>query len=636
MAAAGASVVGGVDLRDAMSEAVASCLARLLPELRAGLREEVENGFASALAKTGHLDLGLTLGTTLDPSQLSDAMDHEWKHRHMRVFPLHSEDDDLRPRRLTRLRSGVRKVTTVKRLLGKRLALGPSAASPAQRDGQADARVAPAPFHPGAPSPQAPGFVCACPPEEPPRLPMALAGTAREASPPPPQPAEKAGAAPAAGPWAAAPEREPGEERDADFMTVQTSSWSTQDGRGRRSVEGRLRKVVTSAWFESCVSLIIILNAVSLGVATDINAKSGNHAPALFVIVDNAFALIFLVELCIRVAAYGRAFWTNRDWRWNWFDTCIILFQILCGILSAAWTSMEKAGQFDVAAARATRLIQLARILRIARILRRIPKLRVLVVSIVNSMATLGWTMVLLFIVIYIFSLYLTQAVTDLTYQVEEKSSNFDILARDYGSIGDTILVLFMAITGGANWQDLCAPLMIEMTPWVGLAFSMYIAFCQLAMLNVVTGVFVESVLQSQESDRDLFLLNNAKELFATLEGGVRSLMSWEIFESKLSTPEMLEFFKAINVDSSEAEGLFQLLDMDKSGAISAEEFLNGALRLRGPAKSLDMALVLQEVHRLSNHLRSLQTKGRAAVPGKSSLTLNGFGTQMVSVIEDV
>merc|ERR1712228_849165 len=74
----------------------------------------------------------------------------------------------------------------------------------------------------------------------------------------------------------------------------------------------------------------------------------------------------------------------------------------------------------------------------------------------------------------------------------------------------------------------------------------------------------------------------------------------------KLEVPQMQEFFKAIDVDQSEAKGLFHLLDLDNSGSVSAEEFINGCLRLRGPAKSLDLALLIQEVRIALSQLKRI------------------------------
>ena len=88
-------------------------------------------------------------------------------------------------------------------------------------------------------------------------------------------------------------------------------------------------------------------------------------------------------------------------------------------------------------------------------------------------------------------------------------------------------------------------------------------------VIPLSNGVFVEAVLASTKADKDHFMVNNARELFQSLDGGLHASMTWGVFESKLDAPQMKEFFKAINVDPSEANGLFTLLDLDHSGNIA-------------------------------------------------------------------
>merc|ERR1712232_1400200 len=171
------------------------------------------------------------------------------------------------------------------------------------------------------------------------------------------------------------------------------------------------------------------------------------------------------------------------------------------------------------------------------------------------------------------------------------------------------MMSMFQAITGGVDWGQPLEPLVSHVSPAMAFLFSFYIAFSILAMLNVVTGVFVESVLASAKKDKDLFMVNNARELFQTdLEDhtGLHSAMTWEVFEGKMDAPQMQEFFKAIDVHPSEAKGLFDLLDLDNSGSISADEFLNGCFRLRGAAKALDLALLIQEVRQMDRRMKLL------------------------------
>lgn len=165
------------------------------------------------------------------------------------------------------------------------------------------------------------------------------------------------------------------------------------------------------------------------------------------------------------------------------------------------------------------------------------------------------------------------------------------------------MLSMFQAINGGVDWALIFEPLIDNITPWSAVVFTLYIAFSLLAMLNVVTGVFVESVLKSTKADKDLFLVNNARELFQNNDGSIQAAMTWDIFESKLGAPPMREFFRAIEVDPSEPKHLFALLDVDESGTVRADEFLSGCLRLRGPARSLDVALLIQDVKGLKRRL---------------------------------
>ena len=63
----------------------------------------------------------------------------------------------------------------------------------------------------------------------------------------------------------------------------------------------------------------------------------------------------------------------------------------------------------------------------------------------------------------------------------------------------------------------------------------------------------------------------------------------------------------------SSAEQLFDLID-DGDGQISIEEFLQGAKRLRGAAKSIDMAQMLVQVNKLGSQLAKIESCiGRAS-----------------------
>merc|ERR1712176_1517551 len=115
---------------------------------------------------------------------------------------------------------------------------------------------------------------------------------------------------------------------------------------------------------------------------------------------------------------------------------------------------------------------------------------------------------VLFFGVVYTFSVAITQMVADLG----EKAGP-DII-QWFGCLDRTMLTLFEAITSGVSWDEALQPLMTEISPWMAPFFCFYVALCLFAMMNVVTGVFVEQAAQHAQEDRDTFLVNHTSDLF--------------------------------------------------------------------------------------------------------------------------
>lgn len=247
-----------------------------------------------------------------------------------------------------------------------------------------------------------------------------------------------------------------------------------------------------------------------------------------------------------------------------------------------------------------------------------------LVTSIGNSMKSLLWTVVLLVLILYMMSLYFCSLVSDhrITHTEEEAMGRFDQLDRYFGALDVSMLSLFQSISGGNDWDSLASPLRHHIGGWSALFFSFYIAFTLLAVLNVVTGVFVQSVLLSAKTEKDVFMVNNVRDLFQEeVEGGIRGIMGRDVFLSKLDTPQMRAFFRAIDVDETEAEGLFRLMDLDDNGGVDAEEFLSGCMRLRGPARALDLTMLVREVRRLDQQIRFLKSgRGESSDGGRAQI----------------
>lgn len=366
----------------------------------------------------------------------------------------------------------------------------------------------------------------------------------------------------------------------------------------KRVVGGALLGFARSPYFEYVTSFLVIVNAITIGIQTDIEArdyKSGS-TPQHFLIIEYMFVCIFTLELALRLYVYRCDFWLMKGNHYNIMDFVLVSLQLL-------EVALDPLPQ-NISFLRVFRIFRLLRVVRLVRILRHIRELRTLIVSIMTSLRSLLWTIVLLMLIIYMFSLYFTELVKDHLAKNENPSNHeeFEDLKKYFGGVGISMLYMFECLFGGQDWDVFLQPLRLAFGDVMVFPFLLYISFAELAILNVVTGVFVDNVLVCAKKDQDIFLLNNVRELFQQI-GGVTCEMDWRMFENLLHTPQMKEAFKAINVDPSEARGLFKLLDMDNSGVVNAEEFLCGCMKLRGPAKALDLAILNREIRRMEASL---------------------------------
>mmetsp|Transcript_62311 Transcript_62311/g.200895 ORF Transcript_62311/g.200895 Transcript_62311/m.200895 type:complete len:806 (+) Transcript_62311:139-2556(+) len=365
----------------------------------------------------------------------------------------------------------------------------------------------------------------------------------------------------------------------------------------------QLAKAITeSSMFNYFMGVVVAANLATVGLQTDHLARQSTETiPTGYIVVELIFCIIFVFELGLRVCANGLPFFYQvPGWKWNVFDALLVVLQLLHEVLdiivaNRAWEGSSYSFSFM----RALRILRLIRIIRAVRILEQVRELQTIVLSIHGSIKSLCWTLLLLLLLIYIAGVYFTQVVTN--YRVDNPNLAPDsAVALHCGSLGESILTLYSSIMGGIDWYIVVEPLVKHVSPALGIVYTLYVAFAVLAMMNVVTGVFVEASLKTAKEHHETFLLSHASNLFLASDLDRNGTVSWDEFESRLDDPHMQEFFKSIDVDVSEAQSVFHLLDVDDSGVLDLDQFMDGCLRLRGPAKAVDLSMLMHETKRMS------------------------------------
>lgn len=356
--------------------------------------------------------------------------------------------------------------------------------------------------------------------------------------------------------------------------------------------------IVLSPFFDYGFGALVVANAITTGVSTQQQSVAVDDDTLMgFHILELFFFVMFMLEFILRTLTFGRLMF-RKNWRWNLFDFLSLVSQMI--------EIGGEAGQTNISFIRILRTLRLIRVLRLMRILRLIGELRTLVTSIVSSLKSLVWAVLLLVAFIYVVGIYLTQVV--LRHRIEARARQepepSTELIYAWGTLARSMWSLFHAVTGGVNWYDVCTPLEKEIGQYMSFVFGFYISFCLLCLLNVITGVFVESALLSAHADKETYIVNHLRSLFMSLDCDNSGTVGWDEFSQMLHTKEMKEVFKQVDIDMSEAKALFRLLDMSGNGSIAIADFISGCNRLRGPAKSLELTILHRETLKLADRFQ--------------------------------
>ncbi|CAE7214995.1 Scn11a, partial [Symbiodinium microadriaticum] len=229
--------------------------------------------------------------------------------------------------------------------------------------------------------------------------------------------------------------------------------------------------LVMSTVFKVGMPLVIFVNLVLLGVEVDVSSPfPPGDDPRAFFIMNSVIVVIFVLEILLKLVAYGcRGFFFGSDKWWNLFDLFIVVlsvFETLAELLlsAVAQTQMDPS---HLRIMRFLRLVRALRGIRVVRLLRYIGALRTIVFSIISTLGSVFWTSLLLVVLFYLFGVLIAQIVTDHCRHVKFQPDSLDCANEEvfgklltyWSSVPESMLTLLMAITGGLSWNDALTPL---------------------------------------------------------------------------------------------------------------------------------------------------------------------------------
>mmetsp|Transcript_20770 Transcript_20770/g.37824 ORF Transcript_20770/g.37824 Transcript_20770/m.37824 type:complete len:764 (-) Transcript_20770:15-2306(-) len=419
------------------------------------------------------------------------------------------------------------------------------------------------------------------------------------------------------------------------FDRAGTQPWINENVRGvsrprRSSVLGDIApqmpevKSASNGWDAMCL-VIIIADAVTCGLEVEHTSEGGweyyRHTSV-------AFTLWYLFELMLRVRMQGiHNFLTGKGLGWNLLDAFVTVTAIAEMIIE--WISSDSGAAI---------VLRLLRLVRLLRFLRCVSEMRKLILSLVSSLMTLLWSLVLMVLLNFFFAIFFTHSTSSYLKSgtLENNDSELDLLDRDFGSIGRSMLSLFLAITNGRAWGEYIRELH-ETHPLSSATFVLYVCLSVMGIMNVVTAVFVESAMRASKNYKELMLhekllrdktnVKHMKIIFHSIDKDGDGVITLEELIAFIEDQDLglTSYFQALDLSARDTQTLFHLLDTAGSGMVDIEEFCDGCMRLGGPATSFDLNTLMYEQRRTNKQvlsflrLLSSQLQGNFSKPLSSS-----------------
>lgn len=233
------------------------------------------------------------------------------------------------------------------------------------------------------------------------------------------------------------------------------------------TVQNQLLAIRHNKLFEFFVITVIIASALLVGM------KTYEISPMLHLAtgyLDLFITVFFVAEICLRFVTEQNKKRFFHDF-WNTFDTLIVAI------------SLVPIDNSDMAL-----IARLVRVFRVLRMVSFIPELRILLTSLVKALPQLGYVMLLMFIIFYIYA-----AVGSTLFE--------QINPTLWGDITISLLTLFRVMTF-EDWTDVMYETM-EVYPFSWVFYLTFIFFTAFAFLNMVIGIVVNVMEEEHAKARE-------------------------------------------------------------------------------------------------------------------------------------
>lgn len=380
---------------------------------------------------------------------------------------------------------------------------------------------------------------------------------------------------------------------------------------GMRACIGRF---LYHKYTEVIIAFIAILNFVLIIFDADIEA-AGDEPPLWLSASSVACFAAYCFELCLRIYVERLHIFLTS---WNWLDMSVVslgLIEYLLDVIGGVTV-------FSVRFLRIFRCLRLVRIFKAHAFVQVLRELKLLVRGMLGCVRTLTWSLVLTFIFLTSWSVVAVELVHPLMNSVQESQQvwgDCERCVRSFQTVMGSNLTFFQTIVAGDSWGKVAIPV-IEMYPWTGIIFVGTLFTLIFGMLNLVIAVLVDSAAEARAGDTELRARQaddqRAKEkrvlakIFKKIDLDSSGALTFdELQQGAQHVPEFRDRLKVMAIDDDDLQQMFIMCDLDNSGEVDADEFIETLYRLKCSDHAVAATFVKHYVLHMNRNHQLLQSK---------------------------
>lgn len=274
------------------------------------------------------------------------------------------------------------------------------------------------------------------------------------------------------------------------------------------------KQIVGKKWFETCIGIIIVINAVLIGIETYTNNN-------ILRIIQGIILFIFTIEIVLRFMAANniKSFFSCG---WNIFDLMLVLIGYIPDLNLLAYFNIYLDGSSVMA-------FRIVRVFRVLRLIRVNEEIKTIIAVLAKSLKTIWYSSMLIVIFVYIFAiigveLFRLPKVETMTEEQKVLYEEYCAIAPNapqnspdpFINVGEAMYTLFREITGD-DWTDIrynqitASKLgLIRVSPVIITIYHLlWFVIAAYVLLNIVVAAIVNNYQVIREKENNEFAKNN-------------------------------------------------------------------------------------------------------------------------------